>query len=430
MAAHTTDAELGRVLLTHRGIQWIIGTKDDPYALLLRCASDDPHELGSLIRQRGPLYLSSAEAWVTAHHDIGAAALDASALDPRPTPADTASTDDPHRRRMPWEIPTLREILPVEAAFRPLGRADYERLLPLADPVLGTAALCERQETVRGIHSEVVAAAGGEPDLLHDIAHRAAVRVVATLLEVPDEAEFARLCRAATGTLDATLCPPHLRDAPGLLSSVGALRDLTAARVTAGAGIAGRLREALASAGETDEAAVAVGTLLAVPGVELSANLVANAVAALLATPDQWTSLVEQPELAEAAVEETLRHSPPVRLQPLFATADVELAGVTVPAGAQVVVAIEAANRDPEIYPDAWRFDVSRFAGSGSVAAPLGLRGTPDLALIAPLVRLQAVSALQVIATELPQLRPVGTAPARLRSPMTRGHLRFPVIAR
>lgn len=425
MAAHTTEAELGRVLLTHRGIQWIIGTKDDPYALLLRGASDDPHELGTLIRERGPLYLSSAEAWVTAHHHVGAAALTDAALDPRPKPADPAPVEDPERRRMPWEIPTLREILPVEAAFRLLSRTDYHRLLPLAAPVLGAGALHDRQETVRRLQRAVVVHAGSEPDLLHDIGHRAAVRVMATLFEVPDEADFARLCRAATGALDATLCPPHLRDAPGLLAAVRALRELVATRVAAGAGIGGRLRETLTGAGETAEAAVAVGTLLVVPGVELSADLVTNAVAALLAAPDQWQSLVAHPELAEAAVEETLRHSPPVRLQPLFATADVELAGVTVPAGAQVVVATEAANRDSAVHSDPGRFDLTRTG-----PAPLGLSEIPDLALVAPLVRMQAASALRIIATEIPQLRVAGAAPARLRSPVTRGRLRLPVRIR
>lgn len=51
-----TDSELGRVLLTLRGLHWIIGTKGDPYALLLRAVGDDPHRLGQRARDRGKLW--------------------------------------------------------------------------------------------------------------------------------------------------------------------------------------------------------------------------------------------------------------------------------------------------------------------------------------------------------------------------------------
>jgi cytochrome P450 len=60
------------------------------------------------------------------------------------------------------------------------------------------------------------------------------------------------------------------------------------------------------------------------------------------------------------AIEETLRWEAPVQLAIREPTKLVELSGVRVEAGEQVLLALGSANRDDDQYPDAARFDLHR----------------------------------------------------------------------
>lgn len=73
-----------------------------------------------------------------------------------------------------------------------------------------------------------------------------------------------------------------------------------------------------------------------------------------------WTSLVEEPELIEGAVDEALRVEGPVQWLSREAGQDVTLGGVDIPAGATVVVSYIAANRDTAAFPDSTDVDFER----------------------------------------------------------------------
>ncbi|MFE1899609.1 P450-derived glycosyltransferase activator [Streptomyces yangpuensis] len=422
-----TESELGRVLLTHRGVQWIIGTKDDPYALLVRAAGDDPHRLGELIRERGPLYRSSADAWVTAHHEVAAAALGDPRLSVRHPDADAPAAPDEGEQRepMPWEVPALREILPFDEVFLTAGRADCERVRDLLEPLLGGKALERWRPAADEAVRRALAAAGGGFDLRTEVADPFAARIVAELLGVPQEEydRFAQLCRGAAGLLDATVCSPHLRTARELIASVEGMRSLLT-------GLIARRREdcgddlvsALLAATHEDEVR-SVCMLLALVGTELAATLFCDAVAELLEHPAAWRSLREDPGLAPAVVEETLRYAPPVRLVPLYAVEDLELAGTAVAAGSQVVVAVEAAGRDAAVHAEPAAFDPARDATGERQAFAAGL----PTSLPAPLARFLTERGLRVLAAEAPDLRRTGPVLRRLRSGVTGAVIALPV---
>ncbi|MFJ2594134.1 cytochrome P450 family protein [Streptomyces erythrochromogenes] len=421
------ESELGRVLLTHRGVQWIIGTKDDPYALLVRAAGDDPHRLGELIRERGPLYRSSAEAWVTAHHEVAAAALADPRLSVRHPDADAPAAQDEGEQRepMPWEVPALREILPFGEAFLTAGRADCERVRELLEPLLGAKALDRRRPVVEQALRRALAGAGSGFDLRTEVADPFAAGIVRELLGVPEEdhARFAALCRGAAGLLDATVCSPHLRTARELIASVEGMRSLLADLIAQRREKPGDdLVSALLAATHEDEVR-SVCTLLALVGTELSATLFCDAVAELLDHPAQWRALCEDPGLAAAVVEETLRHAPPVRLVPLYALEDLELAGTPVPAGGQVVVAVEAAGRDSAVHAEPAAFDPARERTGEPLVFAEGL----PTSLLAPTARYLAEAGLRVLAAEAPGLRPAGPVLRRLRSGVTGAVIELPV---
>ena len=103
---------------------------------------------------------------------------------------------------------------------------------------------------------------------------------------------------------------------------------------------------------------LAGGLLLA--GTDTTRNQVAASVHVLCEHPEQWRLLKEHPELAMRAVEETMRHSPIACGTLRLVVEDAELDGYIFPAGTMVLVNTAAANRDPAVYDDPDRVDITR----------------------------------------------------------------------
>lgn len=73
----------------------------------------------------------------------------------------------------------------------------------------------------------------------------------------------------------------------------------------------------------------------------------------LLHHPDQLARLRSDPTLMPRAVEELLRYEPPVQMLPQRTPlADIEVAGLTVPKGAPLILMLASGNRDPERFHD------------------------------------------------------------------------------
>jgi len=142
-------------------------------------------------------------------------------------------------------------------------------------------------------------------------------------------------------------------------------------------------------------------------GTDTTRNQLAASVQVLCDHPDQWAKLREHPELAMQAVEETMRHSPAASIVPRAATADVEFGGFLFPAGTFVFANTYAANRDPAIYRDADRFDITRT----DVPAILTFGGGAHYCLGANLARRELAGALQVLTRRLTSARRAGPAP-------------------
>ncbi len=101
-------------------------------------------------------------------------------------------------------------------------------------------------------------------------------------------------------------------------------------------------------------------SLLLVAGGETTDKALANMMMNLIANPDQLQAVRDDRSLIDAAFAETLRHSPPVQMIMRQPAEDVEMHGVTIPAGSTVTCLIAGANRDPRRYADPDRFDIHR----------------------------------------------------------------------
>jgi cytochrome P450 len=83
-----------------------------------------------------------------------------------------------------------------------------------------------------------------------------------------------------------------------------------------------------------------------VGGVDTSQSQLAHAVRLLAEHPDQWERLVEDPSLAERAVEEALRYEPITPFTARITTEEVTFRDVTFPEGTIVMVCAFTGNRD------------------------------------------------------------------------------------
>jgi len=100
---------------------------------------------------------------------------------------------------------------------------------------------------------------------------------------------------------------------------------------------------------------------LIVAGHDTTTSLIGNSVVALLRNPDQLTRLRADPTKLAAAIEELLRYDAPVPHATFrYATEPVPLAEATIPAGAQVLISLAAANRDPHRYTHPEQLDIDR----------------------------------------------------------------------
>jgi cytochrome P450 len=123
-------------------------------------------------------------------------------------------------------------------------------------------------------------------------------------------------------------------------------------------------------------------------------NQLAAAVQVFCEHPDQWALLAEHPELAHKAVEEAMRYSPVIFTGLRVAVEDVELADVRIPAATLVIANTSAANRDPAVYTDPDRFDITR----ENAPAMLTFGGGIHYCLGSHLARIELAEALTTMA--------------------------------
>jgi len=162
--------------------------------------------------------------------------------------------------------------------------------------------------------------------------------------------------------------------------------------------------------------------LLLVAGNETTTNLIGNTMLALLAHPEQLARVRRDPGLVPSLVEEGLRYCGPIQFLYRHATRDVELAGVTIPAGSLVIPLIGSANRDERQFEEPDRFDVTRNA-QGHLAFGLGIH----FCLGASLARLEARVALEELLARYARFEPVEPRVEYIDSFLVRGPKRLPL---
>lgn len=141
-------------------------------------------------------------------------------------------------------------------------------------------------------------------------------------------------------------------------------------------------------------------SLLIIAGHETTVNLIGNTVLTLLKHPEQQHELCVQPELIGPAIEESLRLNGPVEFSTSrWAAEEIEFSGKTIHRGDLVIVALNAANHDPEQFDNPELFDIHR-EKSAHLAFGKGIH----FCLGAPLARLEGHTAIDGLLKRFPAM--------------------------
>jgi cytochrome P450 len=252
------------------------------------------------------------------------------------------------------------------------------------------------------------------------------VRVIGALLGVP-AGDFARFHRWSTD-LSLAFGSRITEELPRIEAALGNLSDY----------VDGLLAERRRSPGEdlisaliavreqsdrlsSDELRAMV-TVLIFGGQDTTQCQLACAVATFLAHPEQWEMLAKEPALAASATEEILRYEPAGSGSPRIASEDLRLEELEVKAGTIALPSGPAANRDPAVYPDPDRFDITRHPAEPH----LTFGGGVHYCLGAALARAELQEALPILAQRLPGMRADGPAEWRTGA-LIRGPERLPI---
>jgi cytochrome P450 len=158
----------------------------------------------------------------------------------------------------------------------------------------------------------------------------------------------------------------------------------------------------------THDELVNLAVILLNAGTDTTRNQLAAAVQTLCEHPEQWELLGRQPELAPRAVEELVRYSPITFNGLRVATEDVQLGGFRMPAAGYVIANTASANRDPAVFEDPDRLDITRKG-----LPPMTFGGGVHYCLGAQLARVELREALCVITRRISNPRRTGPAPWR-----------------
>lgn len=323
---------------------------------------DDPYPHYEVIRGMGRAVMNGLlGVWmIPGHADVLSVLHDPSTFSSGAFAMDDSNTAMRGSKTMiqtdPPEQQRLRKV--AQAAFSRRSVRTIEAAVgQIVDEVLETAALADRW------------AAGETTDLMDALCRPVPATVIARLLGVP----AADTDMFVTWSEDMSNATGEKREQFPDWPEVKARADEagTAMRAYLEDQIAQHRRRAhddlindLLVANEhgvlDDGELIATLVLLLIAGNETTTKLIGTGLLLLDQHPDQRRMLASNPDLMPSAVEEMLRYQGVVHMLPRMAMRDVEMGESVIKSGEIVLLLLAAANRDPDAFPDADRFDITR----------------------------------------------------------------------
>ena len=203
-------------------------------------------------------------------------------------------------------------------------------------------------------------------DIVEHISVEFPMAAIVELMGTSDNADDADRLLDWSNAIISTVDPEYMPTPESRATALGEMAEyamgLAAARRAEPQEDLATVLTARLDAGElTPEEYVSYVILVFVAGNETTRNNITWGLHALATNPDQWALLRDDPEqYLDAAVEEVTRWASPVNYMSRTVHTEVEVHGTTLVPGDKVALMYLAANRDPEVFADPHRFDITR----------------------------------------------------------------------
>ncbi len=304
---------------------------------------------------------------------------------------------------------SLRSILGMEAS-------EHRRLRGLVSKAFTPRATARMDDTIHAVINEFTDAvvAEGRCDFVEAIARPYPIPVICALLGAPRQ-DWQRFSQWAEDIFKIVSFDCNLAEEEPILKAWDAFDEyidgmIADRRKTLTDDLLSELIRAEDRGDRLDAGEVRMLAFsILVAGTDTTRTQLAASMQVLCEHPQQWALLRENPELGMNAVEETMRHSPSMCSTLRSAIEDVTIGDYTFPAGTFIIVNTYAANRDPSIYHDPTRFDITR----NDPPPILTFGGGAHYCLGANLARRELSEALKILARRLPHVRCTETPPWR-----------------
>lgn len=396
----------------------------------------DPFELYEEVRAHGRVVETGiAQALATVDHPLSVAVLRS------PDFRTAASTPPTLPTPIRWAVRLggKGSLGPVEPpsmlAMNAPDHTRYRKLVNRAFSARAIAALRTRTEAIAEELLDGMAARGPRADLVADYASLLPATVIAEMLGAPVEMREQFLEWGAGGAVSLDVGIPYRQFRASELAidefhrwMLGHFDHVRARGTDSTDGTDGTddVISTLVAAHDdgqlTEDELSSLAMLVLAAGFETTVNLLGNGVVQLARHPDQLAAVQARPELWPVAVDEVLRYDSPVQRTARIAVRDTEVAGVPVRAGQVVMLLLGGANRDPGVFADPQRFDVTRTDAGEHIAFSSGVH----YCLGAGLARMEGEVGLRALFRRFPGLTLDGE-PTRRPTRVLRGYDVVPV---
>ncbi|MFP8881631.1 MAG: cytochrome P450 [Myxococcota bacterium] len=249
---------------------------------------------------------------------------------------------------------------------------EHSRLRGLVNVAFTPRIIRQREARIRQIADELVESAiqEGSVDLVEALTYPLPTMVIAEIIGIPpeDRAQFKQWSDEIIATVGHGLIgqPPapdeidaSIKRRDKMSAYFDKLADLRRAEPLEDL-LSGLVRAEIDGSQLDPDELLSMLILLLVAGNETTTTLIGNCVVTLLEHPDQLERLRADPNLVPSAVEEVLRFSSPVQVDPRCASRDIELHGEKICKDQILLCWLGAANRDADVFERPEEFDIGR----------------------------------------------------------------------
>ena len=274
---------------------------------------------------------------------------------------------------------------------------------------------------IEGVVRGRLDALGPRFDVVADFALPIPIAVIGLLLGV-DTADMPRFRAWSEASIGVFAPDPSAAERAATKEAANAITDYLDAAMTLRRrekrdDLISDLLAVQAAGGALSDSEIRVNCMnLLLGGNVTTADLIASAIFLLTSHPDERAKLIADPALIAGAIEEVLRYEPPTDGSQRVASRDMQIRGCPIRQSQVVAVMTHAANRDPAVFPDPHRFDISRRDGPH-----ISFGGGAHICIGAALARLEAQVAVAGMIARFPNLRLADPAPRWRAMPFFRG---------